>query len=155
VIAAAGLALQLVAFAAMQAVQLHRITRERDRANRTTDFMTRMFKVSQPSEATVREILYKASTDIDTGLQKDPELQANMMDVMGNVYTSLGLYQRGDSLITQIGLANSLGGLGKYNEAEKLLLQTRDIQRRVLGLDSPRTADTTYNLACLASWTVR
>ena len=106
VAAAAGLALLLVAFAVMQAVQLRRITRERDRANRITDFMTHMFKVSQPSEArgntiTVREILDKASTDIDTGLAKDPELQANMMDVMGNVYTSLGLYQRGDSLLSR------------------------------------------------------
>jgi Tetratricopeptide repeat len=43
-----------------------------------------------------------------------------------------------------------LGGLGKYDLAEKLLLQTRDIQSRLLGPDSPRTADTTYNLACLA-----
>ena len=43
-----------------------------------------------------------------------------------------------------------LGGLGKYDVAEKLLLQTRDIQSRLLGPDSPRTADTTYNLACLA-----
>ena len=91
-----GLALLLVAFAVMQAVQLRRITRERDRANRITDFMTSMFKVSQPSEArgnaiTAREILDKASNDINTGLAKDPELQAQMMDVMGNVYTSLGL----------------------------------------------------------------
>jgi tetratricopeptide repeat protein len=62
----------------------------------------------------------------------------------------LGAEQR-DTLITQIGLANSPGGLGKYDEAEKLLLQTRDIQRRVLGPESPRTADTTYNLACLAA----
>ena len=30
------------------------------------------------------------------------------------------------------------------------MLQTRDIQRRVLGAENPRTADTTYNLACLA-----
>ena len=65
--------------------------------------MTHMFKVSQPSEArgntiTVREILDKASTDIDTGLAKDPELQANMMDVMGTVYESLGLYAKAESL---------------------------------------------------------
>ena len=116
--------LLLVAFAVMQAVQLRRITRERDRANRITDFMTHMFKVSQPSEArgntiTVREILDKASTDIDTGLAKDPELQANMMDVMGNVYTSLGLYQRGDSLLSRA-------------------VETR---RRVLGAENPRHAE--------------
>lgn len=94
---AVGAGALLVAFAVVQAVELRRITRERDRANRITDFMTRMFQVSQPSESrgntvTAREILDKASTDIDKGLTKDPELQAQMMDLMGNVYTSLGLY---------------------------------------------------------------
>src|SRR6516225_10526883 len=81
---AAGLVLLLAGFAVMQAAQLRRTTRERDRANRVTDFMTSMFKVSDPSEArgnsiTVREILDKASKDIDRGLANDPELQAQMM----------------------------------------------------------------------------
>src|SRR6266849_2215272 len=72
---AAGLVLLLAGFAVMQAVQLRRITRERDRANRITDFMTGMFKVSDPSEArgnsiTAREILDKASKEIDAGLAK-------------------------------------------------------------------------------------
>ncbi len=71
----------------LQAFQLRRITRERDRANRErdratriTDFMTGMFKVSDPSQArgnsvTAREILDKASNDMGTGLAKDPEVQ--------------------------------------------------------------------------------
>ena len=172
---AAGLALLLVAFAVMQAVQLRRITRERDRANRITDFMTRMFKVSQPSEArgnaiTAREILDKASNDINTGLAKDPELQAQMMDVMGNVYTSLGLYQRGDSLLTRAvetrkralgpkhpDTLRSMGSLawtlqreGRYAEAEKLGREALDLQRRVLG---PESADTLRSASDL-SWTL-
>jgi eukaryotic-like serine/threonine-protein kinase len=70
---AVGLTALLVAFSVMQAVELRRITRERDRANRITDFMTNMFKVSDPSKArgnsiTAREILDKASSDIDIGL---------------------------------------------------------------------------------------
>lgn len=171
---AAGLAVLLIAFAVMQAVQLRRITRERDRANRITDFMTRMFKVSQPSEArgnaiTAREILDKASAEIDTGLAKDPELQANMMDVMGNVYTSLGLYQRGDSLLSRavetrkrvLGTRNpdtlkSLAGLawtlqreGRYSDAEKLGREALDLQRRVLGREHPDTLRTASDL----SWT--
>jgi len=48
---AAGLVLLLAGFAVLQAVQLRRITRERDRANRVTDFLMSMFKVSDPSEA--------------------------------------------------------------------------------------------------------
>ncbi|MGA2856298.1 MAG: serine/threonine-protein kinase [Candidatus Sulfotelmatobacter sp.] len=69
VVVAAALVLLLAAFSVLQALQLRRITgerdranRERDRATRITDFMTGMFKVSDPSEArgnsvTAREIL--------------------------------------------------------------------------------------------------
>ena len=71
----------LVTFATTQAVQLRRTTRERDRADRITEFITKMFEVSDPSEArgnsvTAREILDRASKDIVTGLVKDPEAQA-------------------------------------------------------------------------------
>ena len=58
-----------------------------------------MFKVSDPSEArgnniTAREILDKSSKEIDTGLAKDPELQAQLMGTMGEVYSNLGLYSK-------------------------------------------------------------
>ena len=114
--------LLLAGFAVMPAVQLRRITRERDQANRITDFMTGMFKLSDPSEArgnsiTAREILDKASKDIDTGLSKDPELQAQMMNVMGTVYDTLGLFPRAQSLLTR----------------------AVEIRRRVLGPNNPDT----------------
>ena len=91
----AGLVSLLVGFAVLQSAELRRITRERDRANRITEFMTNMFKVSDPSESrgnsiTAREILDKASREIDSGLAKDPEVQAQMMQVMGDVYMSWG-----------------------------------------------------------------
>jgi len=100
---AAGLVLLLAAFSVLQAFQLRGITRERDRANRerdratrVTDFMTGMFKVSDPSQArgngvTAREILDKASNDMGAGLAKDPEVQSQMMQVMASTYQNLGL----------------------------------------------------------------
>jgi serine/threonine protein kinase len=92
---ASGAAILLIAFAATQAVQLRRTTRERDRADRITEFMTSMFKVADPSEArgnsiTAREILDKSSSEIDTGLANDPQLQVRLMGTMGEVYTNLG-----------------------------------------------------------------
>ena len=59
-------------------LQAQRITRERDRANRITDFMAGMFKVSDPNEArgnsvTAREILDKASNGIRTAWPKIPK----------------------------------------------------------------------------------
>ena len=63
--------------------------------------MTEMFRVSNPGEGergnqiTAREILDKASGNIQTGLQQDPAMQAQMMMVMGKVYDNLGLYPSG------------------------------------------------------------
>jgi serine/threonine protein kinase len=146
--------------------------RERDRATRITDFMTAMFKVSDPSEArgnsvTAREILDKASKDVDTGLAKDPEAQAQMIAVMGKVYFSLGLYPRADALERQAieirrrilgpenpdtlrsmsDLGATLWGEGRYPESEKILRETLDIQRRVVGPEHPDTLSSMNGLA--------
>ncbi len=181
-----GLMLLLAAFSVLQAVQLRRITRERDRAayerdratherdraTRITDFMTGMFKVSDPSEArgnkvTAREILDKASNDMGTGLAKDPEVQAQMMQVMASTYTNLGLFPRAHELakraldarlkvlgpedpktlesMTQLGWI--LNREGKYVEAEKMERQAFDSERRILGSEDPLTIETMTNLS--------
>jgi eukaryotic-like serine/threonine-protein kinase len=161
---AAGLLILLAGFAAVQAVQLHRITRERDRANRITDFMTRMFKVSDPSQArgnqvTAREILDKASAQVDSGLSRDPDLQSQMMMVMAAVYENLGLYEQAGSLYgkaaairerqsgpedaatlaSKAGLAWSLYRRGHYAEAEKLLRQVVAVRSARFGTDNNDT----------------
>jgi serine/threonine protein kinase/tetratricopeptide (TPR) repeat protein len=161
---ATALAILLASFAGVQAVQLRRITRERDRANRITDFMTGMFKVSDPSEArgntiTAREILDKASKDVDTGLAKEPESQAQMMYVMGKVYESLGLYSKAQSLFektigirrqvlggenietlrAQVELGVTLRQEGHHAESKKMQQETLDTSRRVLGPENAVT----------------
>jgi serine/threonine protein kinase len=169
---AASLVILLAAFAVNQAVQLRRITRERDRADRVTDFMSGMFRISDPSEArgnavTAREILDKASKEIDSGLSKDPELQAKMMDTMGSVYRNLGLYSQSQTLLSRsldikrsvLGprnretlftanrLASTLADAGHLAEAEKLLRTTVDEQRRILGPENRDTLGSMNNLA--------
>ena len=84
--------------------------------------MTNAFKVSDPSEArgntiTAREILDKSSQQIDSTLAKDPQTQAHMMFIMGEVYDSLGLVPQGQSLITR----------------------AADLQKTILGPDDPET----------------
>ncbi len=170
---AAAFVLVLVGVAILQAVQLRRTTRERDRANRITDFMTGMFKQSNPSEArgnsiTAREILDKSAKDINVNLTKDPELQAQMMYVMGDVYRSLGLYPSAQSLLQQAcqiqrrvlgpehsdtlrsvsNLAIVLEDQGHYPEAEKLGRETLAMRRRVLG---PEHSDTLNSMSVLAN----
>ena len=169
---AGGVATLLVAFVVLQTVQLRRTIRERDRANRITAFMTGMFMVSDPSEArgnsiTAREILDKASKDIDTGLAKDPELQAKMINVMGDVYDNLGLYPRAESLLqhgveiqrhvlgpdhpdtlqSMNSLAVVMAREGHYAAAEKSDRETLDVRRRVLGPGHPDTLNSMNNLA--------
>ena len=161
---AGAMLLLLVGFAVAQAVQVHRVTRERDRAARITDFMKGMFKVSDPSEArgntiTAREILDKSSKEIDMGLAEDPETQAQLMEVMGDVYQSLGLYPRARPLLERavdierhtLGPKNpetlrSMDDLawllyreGHHAEAERLGRETLDIRRKVLGREHPET----------------
>jgi tetratricopeptide (TPR) repeat protein len=129
---AATAVLLLASFVAAQAIQVQRVThardradRERDRANRVTDFMINMFQQADPSQTrgntiTAREVLDRASQDLDAGLAKDPEVRAQMIYTMGRVYEGLGLYPR----------------------AESLLARALDIRGRALGSDNPDTLAT-------------
>jgi serine/threonine-protein kinase len=146
--------------------------RERDRANRIADFMTDMFKVSQPNEArgnsiTAREILDKASKQIDLSLAKDPDLQAQMMSTMGKTYTSLGLYTAAQPLLEHaievgrrangpgnpdvLSSMDELGMLfiqqGRLADAKKLLQETLVLAQRSLGPDNPVTLETMSDVA--------
>jgi eukaryotic-like serine/threonine-protein kinase len=179
VLSAATVLSLLIVFAAAMAVQARRIAKERDRANRqaqvaqrVTNFMTNMFKVSDPSAArgntiTAREILDKGSAQIEAGLSKDPEVQAQMMYVMGDVYENLGLYPHSQALLQQSleirqrllgpenpdtlrsmhSLAWVLERQGRYQEAEKLDRQAIAAEQRVLGPEHPNTLAATNALA--------
>jgi eukaryotic-like serine/threonine-protein kinase len=162
----------LIAFAVMQNIQLRKTRRERDRADRIAEFMTGIFKVSDPSErvggtVTARELLDKAANDIDTGLSKDPELQAQMTHVMGKAYSALGIYPRAqllfersikvgssaagpenrDTLSTRNDLSWILFQQGRLAEAESLQREVLDTQRRVFGPEDPDTLGTMSQLA--------
>lgn len=159
---ATAVLLLLAGFSVLQARQLRRITRERDRADRISNFMIRMFKVSDPGETrgnsiTAREILDRASKEIDSGLRGDPELRAQMMDTMGQVYNNLGLYSHGTELLKQtvavrgevlgpnnVQTLNAVQELGlallqegHYEEARKTEEEAVSIGSRVLRPEDP------------------
>jgi eukaryotic-like serine/threonine-protein kinase len=171
---AAGLVLLLAAFSILQAIQLRRITHERDRANRITDFMTGLFNMSDPSEArgnsvTAREILDKASKDMGLGLVKDPEVQSQLRYVMARTYGNLGLYSRADKLAkSALDARTSLLGRhdprtlesmtlmgwildkeGRKAEAEKMEREALAVERRILGPEDPLTLQTEDDLALI------
>ncbi len=168
---AAGALILLVAFAVSMTLQLRRVAAERDRANkeaaasrRMTEFLTGIFRVSDPSEArgnsvTAREILDRASADVERSLARDPELQARMMSTIGGVYFQLGLLPRAEQLERQAleldrrvlgphrletadalhALGGTLQELGKYAEAEEFLREAVAAKSRLLGPTDPST----------------
>src|SRR6266478_6522408 len=160
-------------------VQAIRIAKERDRANReaaaaksVSNFLTGLFKVSDPSEArgntvTARQILDQGVQQIDSGLATQPEVQARLMETMGEVYWSLGLYREAaplldkavatrtrllgpdhpDTLASLYMTAKNLNDEGQYAEAEKRLRSVLATQRRVLG---PQHLDTVKSMIAIA-----
>jgi serine/threonine protein kinase len=168
---AAGVLLLLIGFAITMTVQARRIARERDRANREAevsrrvqDFLTGLFQVADPSLArgnsvTAREILDKGAKRIDTELGAQPEIQAQLMHTMGNVYSSLGLFPQAQGLLERAvetrrrvlgpehrDTLNSISYLAqlykrqrRYADAERLLRETLLIARRTLGPEHKQT----------------
>ena len=114
-----------------------RLARERDRAQletqkaeQVTTFLTELFEVSDPSQSkgetvTARELLDRGADRIKKELSNQPEVQAAMMGVMGEVYYSLGLFA----------------------DARGLHEQAVDIRRSLLGEDNPEVAESLNNLA--------
>lgn len=172
VAAAMASMLLLAGFSFIQAAQLRRITLERDRADRIANFMTGIFKVSDPNEkfgaeVTARQVLDKAAQDIDNNLTKDPELRAELLHVMGRAYLNLGLYARAESLFEKgLQASKSSGGEnsrdalntrhdlawavlqeGRVSDAESMERALLATQRRVLGADHPDTLSTIEELA--------
>jgi serine/threonine protein kinase/Tfp pilus assembly protein PilF len=156
-------------------------TRERDRANQeaqtsgqVSDFLVRMFEVSDPSEAlgnkiTAREILDQGAGKIQGELKDQPLIQARLMNTMGRVYQSLGLYGAATPLLSdalkirrdRLGpehadLAESLDSLavlhyykGEYKEAEPLYREALAMNRKLLGDEHPKVAEILNNLGLL------
>ncbi len=175
----------LVAFSVTTAVQARRIARERDRANqeaeasrRVSDFLTGLFKVSNPSEArgnsvTAREILDKGADKIARELQDQPVVQGKLMSTMGTVYDSLGLYAPAQALLEKAletrtkalgpdhpDVAGALGQLGTVMWHRGDLAKAKDfmehalaINEKLFGPDSIEVAASLHNLGNLDwSW---
>ncbi|MGB5248436.1 MAG: tetratricopeptide repeat protein [Gammaproteobacteria bacterium] len=149
---------------------------EAQTAKRTADFMVDLFQVSDPSAArgesiTAREILDAGAQRIESELSDQPDVQATLMDTMGQVYTSLGLYDRATPLLRQAlerrkaqspganpDVAQTLGNLGRslgfqagYEDAAASYREALEIQRELLPPDDPRVADSMSGLAYVLS----
>ena len=116
----------------LTAFYTHKVTQERDRARlearkaeQVSKFLTGLFEVSDPSQSkgetvTARELLDRGSSRVHRELADQPEVQATMMDVMGKVYQSLGLYNQADTLLREaLAIRERIGG-GRVDLSETL-----------------------------------
>jgi tetratricopeptide (TPR) repeat protein len=151
--------------------QRNRAQIEAETARQTTNFMVGLFEVSDPSESlgntiTAREILDKGAERIDTELVEQPEIQATLMDTMGTVYTSLGLYPEAARLVDKSvqkrrelfgdahpEVAASLTHLGEvqtlsadYEQAERNLRDSLEMRRAAFGGSSDEVAESLTRL---------
>ena len=86
-------------------VQTVRAEQEAEVARETRDFLVGLFEVADPSAArgetiTAKEILDKGAARIEVDLAGQPAIQATLMDTIGTVYTSLGLYDSASAMLT-------------------------------------------------------
>lgn len=73
-------------------------------AQRTTDFVKGLFQVSDPSEAkgqsiTALEVLDRGAQEIQGQLNNEPDVKAELISTLSEVYMGLGSYRRADGLI--------------------------------------------------------
>jgi len=154
--------------------QAERADREAEAAKQVSEFLVGLFAVSDPSEArgntiTAREILDRGVERIDKELTGQPLIQVRMMSTMGDVYHSLGLYEKATPLLEgalrlrrehmpgdSVGLADSLDSLaallqakGDDAAAEALFREALAMLRRLHGDEHPLVAQSLSNLANL------
>jgi len=151
-------------------------TREAATAKAVSDFMVRLFEVADPNEArsrtlTAQEMLARGVKGIDRALREQPEVQARIMTTLGNVYTSMGLYQDAEPLAVKAletsrallgrehpdtlkaahALANLYWYQNRLKEAEALYSEVIASRRRVLGPEARDTLKAQWDLSGLYS----
>ena len=171
----------LVAGFVIAAGQARIASRERDnarlgeaKAEEVSSFLIDLFNVADPSQAlgdtiTAREILDRGADRIQQELGDQPDVQAALMDVMGQVYQGLGLYEESAPLLeealavrlatrdkTHPEVAQSLShvarlhyDLGDYPAAESLYRETLSLRRALHKRPHEDLATSLHSLAGL------
>jgi serine/threonine-protein kinase len=163
----------VLGFAVAMAVQQQATAQQRDRAQveaqkarEVTDFMLGLFEANEPGTMptdtiTVRTLLARGLERAGK-MESQPEVQAEMLMVMGQAYQSLGHYDQAESLLREalalqrthrgsdsVAVVRSLSALGiilqkqgRYTAADSLDRIVLAMQRRLLGPQHEEVAAT-------------
>jgi eukaryotic-like serine/threonine-protein kinase len=168
----------LAILAVAMAVQSVRIARERDRANQeaataqaVTQSLAAVFEFADPGWArsntiSAKELLDQGAEKVMRELKDQPVVQAKLMDTIGGLYLSIGVYDRARPLLEDslklrrqtmgaesIDVAESLHHLGalvyemgEYANSETLYREAFQLRRKLLAAESLNTADSMAGL---------
>jgi serine/threonine-protein kinase len=145
-------------FGLAMSLQVERTKSERDKAEQVSKFLADIFTASDPNHSkgdsvTARELLDRGAEQARKELQDQPELQARLLDQIGDIYRKLDRFDRAEPLLREaLGIRRrhfgdmhtevtaslySLGTLlynqGKYAQAETLQREALSTNRKLLG----------------------
>jgi serine/threonine protein kinase len=118
-------------------------------------------------QVTVEEALDRATEKIEGAFPGEPEIEASIRGMVGEVYGSLGLYEKAEpqlrkalellekylgsdhpeTLVAEMRLGSVFWNAFKFSEADAILCKSIEKSRRTLGPDHPQTLSTTLYLA--------
>ena len=110
VIVAGSAALVLIALATTFVLallaQVERTEKEKIKAERLVEFLTGTFAVSDPEASigetvTARALLDEGARRIASELREEPDIQASVLDAMGQIYHQIGLFEPARLLVAQ------------------------------------------------------
>jgi len=85
-------------------IQKNLAMRERDKWERTTQFLMNLFELSDPmkqqgASITARELLDRAAAQLDDDLEEEFQVRADFMTTIGKVYIHLGQYEAAQNIL--------------------------------------------------------
>jgi len=171
-VAVVTLSIALAFLAARLADERDRARTEQQKAEEVVSLMVEMLSAPDPEKArgeevTAREILDRGADRLSGELGDQPEVRATLLDVIGQVYHGLGLYDSATSVLgealslrvdvlepehpatiaTLHHLAEAIQKTGDFAEAERLYRQALETERKARGPDSLEVAGLLDKLA--------
>jgi serine/threonine-protein kinase len=147
-------------------------SREASKAREVSRFLASLFEVADPATAnaskiTARELLDRGASRIENDLADQPDVQAEMMLLLGRIYRDLSLFDRAQPLLDRSlalrrqasggndeNVADAMSELGrlwleagKPDEAERIQRETLALRRSLMGPGHSDVGNTMRDLA--------
>ena len=141
------------------------------KAEQVTDFMLGLFEAAEGGQSlhdtVTAHLLLSRAVDRANELRGQPEVRAQMLDVIGRIHTQLGESEKARPLLTEAlairrslhgevhpevatsydALANASAAAGDNTETIRLRRRVLEIRRAIAGRDDPKSLDALYDLA--------